>query len=262
MKRTRGVTAACIATAAAAALATVGATGASGELANQTVTASENGGLCFTTDPAAPCPASSDPAEVTIQAGEAVDVAFPGPYQNPHNAVASSGNWSWTSGPLNQNPQPTATTPVFNTAGDYEFVCSLHGAMHTIIHVQGGSTETPTPTPSPTPTPTPTTHPSTTTPPPTATVDTVKPTIRRLRLKALRHHAARLTFTLSENATLTIRVKRGHRVLKTVRVQARKGRHSVKLRGLKKGRYTIEVRARDAVGNRSKLATKRLRVRR
>jgi plastocyanin len=260
MKGTRGVTAACIAIAAAAVLATVGATGASGQLANQTISASENTGLCFTTDPAAPCPASGDPAEVTIQAGEAVDVAFPGPNSAPHNAVASSANWSWTSDAPSTTVR-TVTTPVFTTNGDYDFVCAVHGGMRATIHVQGGSSGTPTPSPSPTPTPTPTTH-QTTTPPPTATVDRVKPTVRRLRLKALRHHAARLTFTLSENATLTIRVKRGHRVLKTVRVQARKGTHSVRLRGLRKGRYTIDVRARDAVGNRSGLATKRLRVRR
>src|SRR4051794_32175651 len=262
MNRTRGVTAACMAIAAAAALATVGATGASGELANQTITASENGGVWFTTHPAAPCPVSGDPAEVTIQAGEAVDVAFPGPYSAPHNAVASSGNWTWTSDPASTTAR-TKTTPVFDANGDYEFVCAVHGGMRATIHVQGGSTPTPTPTPTPsvTPTATPTTHPVDTTPAPSPTVDTVKPTVRRLHLKALRHHAARLTFTLSENATLTIHVKRGHRVLKTVRVQARKGTHSVKLRGLKKGRYTIDIRARDAVGNRSSLATKRLRVR-
>src|SRR4051794_1348919 len=259
MKRTRGVTAACMAIAAAAALATVGATGASGELANQTIYASDNGSPCFTTDLATPC--SGDPAEVTIQAGEAVDVTFPGgPGASSHNAVSSSANWSWISDAAT-NAARTKTTPVFTANGDYDFVCAVHGFMHATIHVQGGSTATPTPTPSVTPTPTPTTHPVDTTPAPSPTVDTVKPTVRRLHLKALRHHAARLTFTLSENATLTIRVKRGHRVLKTVRVQARKGTHSVKLRGLKKGRYTIDIRARDAVGNRSSLATKRLRVR-
>jgi plastocyanin len=262
MKGTRGVMAACTAIGAAAALVTVGATGASGQLANQTFYANE--GLCFTTDPAATCPASGDPAEVTIQAGEAVDVNFPGGVGTaPHNAVASSGNWTWTSDPPSSDTR-TKTTPAFSTNGDYDFVCAVHGGMRATIHVQGGSTGTPTPTPSPTatPTPTPTTTPTDTTPAPHASADTVKPSVRRLRLKALRRHAARLTFTLSENATLTIRVKRGHRVLKTVRVQARKGTHSVRLRNLRKGRYTIDVRARDAAGNRSRLATKRLRVRR
>src|SRR3954470_21774592 len=154
MKRTRGVTAACMAIAAAAARRPVGATRASGELANQTITASENGGLCFTTHPAAPC--TADPAEVTIQAGEAVDVAFTGAYSAPHNAVASSGNWTWTSDAASTSTR-TKTTPAFDANGDYEFVCAVHGGMRATIHVQGGSTTPPTPPPSVTPTPTPTT---------------------------------------------------------------------------------------------------------
>jgi hypothetical protein len=36
----------------------------------------------------------------------------------------------------------------------------------------------------------------------------------------------------------------------------------VRSKKLKQGRYTVEVRARDAFGNRSKPATKRLSVRR
>ena len=73
----------------------------------------------------------------------------------------------------------------------------------------------------------------------------------------------RVRFRLSEPATVTVRVKRGRKVLKSKRVQAGAGTHSVTVRSkkLKKGRYTVEVLARDAFGNRSKLATKRLSVR-
>jgi hypothetical protein len=81
--------------------------------------------------------------------------------------------------------------------------------------------------------------------------------------KALRR-AVRVKFRLSEPATVTVRVKRGRRVVKSKRVQAGAGTHTVTVRSkkLKKGRYTIEVLARDASGNRSKLATKRLTLRR
>ena len=53
-------------------------------------------------------------------------------------------------------------------------------------------------------------------------------------------------------------------MVKTARVQLRKGLHRVTLRSakLRTGRHTIDVSARDASGNRSKLAAKSLRLRR
>ncbi len=74
----------------------------------------------------------------------------------------------------------------------------------------------------------------------------------------------RVRFRLSEPATVTVRIKRrgSRKVLKSARVQARAGTRTVTLRKrLKKGRYTVEIRARDAGGNRSSLATKRLTLR-
>jgi hypothetical protein len=86
-----------------------------------------------------------------------------------------------------------------------------------------------------------------------------------VRLKA-RRGAVRVQFRLSEPATVTVRVKRrgSRKVIKSARVQARAGTRSVTLRSkrLKKGRYTVEVQARDAFGNRSSLAKKRLTLRR
>ena len=86
--------------------------------------------------------------------------------------------------------------------------------------------------------------------------------MRSVRLKALRR-AVRVRFRLSEPATVTVGIKRAGRVLKAARVQARAGTRTVTLRGtrLRKGRYTVEIRARDAFGNRSRLAKKRLAVR-
>ena len=74
----------------------------------------------------------------------------------------------------------------------------------------------------------------------------------------------KVSFRLSENATVTIRVKRGSRIVKTVTKQLAAGERSVSVRStkLKKGRYKIEVRARDASGNVSTLASKSVRIRR
>jgi P pilus assembly chaperone PapD len=78
--------------------------------------------------------------------------------------------------------------------------------------------------------------------------------------------AVRVRFRLSEPATVTVRVKRrgSRKVLKSASVQAPAGTRTVTLRSkrLKKGRYTVDLRARDAFGNRSSLATKRLTLRR
>jgi hypothetical protein len=74
----------------------------------------------------------------------------------------------------------------------------------------------------------------------------------------------RVRFKLSEPATVTVAVKRRKAVLKSKRLQAGAGTHSVTLRSkrLRKGHYTVLIRARDAYGNRSKLATKRVALRR
>jgi hypothetical protein len=68
-------------------------------------------------------------------------------------------------------------------------------------------------------------------------------------------------FRLSEPARVTIKVKRGRRTVKTKRVNARKGTRSATVRGLRAGRYRIEVRARDLAGNPSRVRRARLSVR-
>ena len=81
--------------------------------------------------------------------------------------------------------------------------------------------------------------------------------------KTLRR-GVRVRFQLSEPATVTVRVKRGRRVIKSARVHAPAGTRTVTLRSksLKKGRYKVEIEARDSAGNRSRLATKRVTLRR
>jgi plastocyanin len=206
------------------------------------------------------------PEALTIQTGDRVTWTFEG---GVHNVKSTSSNWVFTSGPApSQNPAPYT----FTSAGVYEFVCEVHAdTMTGTITVQDepvDPTPTPTATPTPTPTPTPSTQPGTnhpTTPPPSGdTTDSVKPSIAGVRLTASLG-AVKVRFRLSEPATVTVRVKRkgSRKVLKSARVQASAGTRTVTLRSkrLKKGRYTVEIQARDASGNRSSLAKKQLALR-
>jgi plastocyanin len=250
-----GVQAAIAAIAIAVGLGVVGVAGAD-EQSGVTVYASEQGSWCFTEDAVGKsCDAPNAPVDVTIQPGDTVTWDFTGATTAPHNAASTSSNWTFSTGPLSQPHTPTTPSFTFTQAGDYTFACQLHGNMQGTIRVAGG-TATPTPTPTPSPQPS--------TPPPAATTDTVKPTVRSVKATALKH-AVRVQFRLSEPATVTVKIKRrgSRKVLKSASVQARAGTRTVTLRSkrLEKGRYTVEIQARDAYGNRSSLAAKRLTLR-
>jgi plastocyanin len=193
----------------------------------------------------------SPASHITIQTGDSVRWTFP---EGVHNVQSTGTNWS----PPIPDDKPVAghldVTYTFSVAGVYTFVCEAHpGTMDGTITVEdppAAATPTPTPTPS-----------STAVPQPSG--DTVKPTVRSVGLKALRR-AVRVRFRLSEPATVTVRVKRrgSRKVLKSARIQAQAGTRTVTLRSkrLKKGRYTVEIQARDAAGNRSSVARKQLRI--
>ena len=93
--------------------------------------------------------------------------------------------------------------------------------------------------------------------------DTVAPRLASTSLKGLKG-AVQVRFWLSEPATVVISAKRrGSRtVLSSATVHANAGTRSVTLRSkrLKKGTYTVELRAADAMGNRSAVATKTVRL--
>jgi plastocyanin len=169
----------------------------------------------------------------------------------------------------------------FTQPGDYEFLCGAHPAMRGAITVTGAPVEPtatptatatatgtaqPTITPQPTTsaTPVPTVRPDDrTTPAPTgsASLDRTAPAITKFSLKAVRGGAT-VRFTLSENAAVTIRFKKGSKTLRTARLSARAGSRAVTVRGSKlvKGRYSVEIEARDARGNRAPMARKTVRV--
>jgi|GraSoiStandDraft_4_1057263.scaffolds.fasta_scaffold145763_2 plastocyanin len=272
-----GLFAAGVALAAAAAMAVTGAARAAADH----VVYAKDAGQCYSTSAPATACTPAERGDVSIATGDSVTWHIGPPTSaQPHNVaatndVAADPGWKdFRSDFSNGDFKYTFTQP-----GTYEFVCEAHReTMVGTVTVTGDPVKTPTPTATatatptatatatPTPSATPIAQPSGTgqTPPPSATTDTIKPALSKVRLKAMRR-AARVTFRLSENATVTIRVKRGKTVLKSVRLQVRKGTHTVKVRSrrLKKGhRYTVELRARDAHGNTSKAARKSLRFRR
>jgi len=144
-----------------------------------------------------------------------------------------------------------------------------------------GSPVTPTPTPTPTPTetatplptasatasPRPTTSPvptpDRTTPAPLGSSrgDVTAPAISNLKLRAVAH-GARVSFRLSEPSTVTIRFKRGSRTVRAAQLAARAGSRAFTVRGsrIARARYTVEVEARDARGNRAAVQRAKVRV--
>jgi plastocyanin len=261
----RGVLAAIVAVAGTTAVGGVGAAGASSGATDVTIYAVEDGGtFCFSLNQAT----CSGDLKVDLDGpSHTVTWAFPGPYTDGHNASSRGTNWAYSSGPANNPPEVVDADFEFTKNGTYQFVCDRHAVqMAGTINVTGAADPTSTPTGTPTPTPTPTTHPGggqPITPPPSGgAADVVKPTVSSLRAKRQKR-AVKVTFRLSENATVTIRVKRGRKVVKKVTKQVPAGRRTITVRSskLKKGRYKIEVRARDASGNVSSLASKSLRLR-
>jgi plastocyanin len=237
-----------------------------------------------------------EPPEVTIAPGDTVVWTFDNPTV-AHNAQSdSAANDEW--GRFGNNSPATVNHPdqsfTFTQPGRYGFHCQIHGAMTGTVYVSATPTPTPTPTPTatstPTATPSPTATPTPTpTPTPTATAtptpagasplpapggsplpapsgvtaDTVDPALTRVRARAGRR-SARVSFKLSETATVTVRVKRrgSSKTVKTARARLLAGTRSVTVRGIRKGRYTVQLHAQDAAGNRSAVRRLPVRIRR
>jgi len=118
------------------------------------------------------------------------------------------------------------------------------------------------PTTSPTPAPTPSGS-DRTTPAPLGSSrdDVIAPVISKLKLKAVAH-GAKVSFALSEASTVTIRFMRGSRTVGSTKLSARAGSRSFTLRSsrLVRGRYTVEIEARDARGNKAAVQRAKVRV--
>jgi virginiamycin B lyase len=114
------------------------------------------------------------------------------------------------------------------------------------------------------------------TPPPPPAADTVRPRVTEFSLSRKRFRlggrGTRIRFTLSEDATVTIRFARrvnGHwrRVRRKLRFESTAGAHRRRFRGrfdrkhaLRPGRYRMTLRARDAAGNVSAAHRARFRL--
>ena len=267
--KNRGVVAAMVAVAGTVAVGVAGAASGASTAADATIYVSETNGNCFTTSSSKPdCTATN--GDVAIETGDSVTWNFAGSGVN-HNAAADNDvpadpAWKTYSTPFSTTDSYTRE---FTKPGTYLYLCQAHSGMEGTITVTGDPIETATPTSTATSTATPSATPSTqpsdpgtNTPPPTGgTADAVKPTLRRIGATGKRR-SVKVSFRLSESATVVIRVKRGSRVVKTVTKQLAAGNRSVSVRSskLKKGRYKVEVRARDASGNVSTLASKSLRI--
>jgi plastocyanin len=230
--------------------------------------------------------------EVTIQPGETVTWTFAGTNQ-PHNVasdndVAADPGWApfVQPGEFQVAPVDAAYPYTFDAPGDYVFICQFHsGTMRGTVHVEGdGGEPTPTPTPTPDPEPTPEPDPPDPTPPTgtpssppphvvaappglSALADTTRPQLSRVAARDMRNRRIRVRFSLSEAASVAVQVARrgGRSAIRSLAVQGHAGRNSVVVRSrrFKAGRrYTVELRARDAAGNRSAIDRDQLRLRR
>ena len=220
------------------------------------------------------------PAVVPIATGETVTWVFPSGDHNvaSSNDVPADPRWKDFATATGEGPY----TFQFVRSGTYTYYCQVHTQMTGVINVAGDPvgpdptvTPTPTPTASPTATATATATPTATVaPPPTSTgttpaptgttvADTTAPAVTGLRA-AVRRRSVRVRFTLDETSNVTVRLaRRGARsALKTLRLQLRPGAQTVNVRSgrLARGRYVVDVRARDAAGNRSALRRASLRV--
>ncbi len=220
-----------------------------------------------------------DKPAVSINTGDTVTWRWERSGQ-PHNVRGESGpdtdpNWKALRTEFGNDAEVKFT---FTQPGDYRYLCEAHAGMVGTITVAGApvqptatpsATATSTPTPAPTvrpgatPTPAPAPGMDRTTPAPVGAArgDTVAPVVSKLKLKAVRR-GAKVSFSLSETANVTLRVKKGKSTVKTIRLSARSGARSQTVRGLSRGSYRFEIEARDARGNRAAVQRKSVRVKR
>jgi plastocyanin len=209
-------------------------------------------------------PANPDrwtPAEVTITAGQSVTWSFAGTagFHNVQSDPANGTFWAFDNGAPGVAKPPASYR--FDAPGIYAFLCLAHGSTMTgRVTVTDASGAPPPPPPPPPLSQQPWANDQQ--PPSTLEVrDRERPRLTRVRAAAIAS-GARVRFRLSEAGRVTIEVKRGGRTVRTKRARARSGVQAVSVRGLRAGRYRIEVRARDLSGNRSPERRARLTVRR
>jgi plastocyanin len=220
-----------------------------------------------------------DQPTVNVNTGDTVTWNYNAGNSIPHNTESVDGPPEDPAWADFQTEVSTGTGAYqFTKPGTYNYLCTVHREAMIGSVIVTGAAVTPTGTPSATRTPTPTrtaTPGATRTPTPTpvvddrltpaptgsASLDKTAPAVTSFSLKAVRRGAT-VRFTLSEPSAVTIRFKKGSKTLRTARLSARAGKRAVTVRGAKlvKGRYSVEIEARDARGNRAPMARKTVRV--
>jgi plastocyanin len=191
--------------------------------------------------------------EVAVQAGDTVTWRYDGTTL-AHNVKSTSANWNLDTPASTSDPTPV--TFRFPAEGTYTFVCKFHADTMT-GQVKVGNPPPPPPPPlSEQPFPNDQPAPAT-----LEVADQRRPRLSRVRAKAVRD-GARVRFRLSERARVTVRFKLAGITVKSVRRNLRAGARRIIVRDARmRGRYRIEVFARDLAGNRSLVKRKRVTVR-
>ena len=197
---------------------------------------------------------------IAIEPGDAVRWSFDGTQQT-HNVQPEDGTSWMPPSPLGAPAPPWEHT--FDTEGVYTFLCVVHKTtMRGTIEV----TRTPAAPQAPPPPPPLSEQPfandaTSVLSPETVTVDRTRPALTGVRARRV-SRGARVRFRVSELSTVTITLKRGDRFVKLTTSGTGTRAITVGHSRLRSGRYTIQVRAIDIAGNRSRLRTVRLNVRR
>jgi plastocyanin len=211
-------------------------------------------------------PAGAEPAWdktlVAIAPGDTVVWTFTGTTQAHNVWSGASTNWSYESALA--TPAPPGSFR-FDTTGSYHFVCRVHASMQGDVIV-GNAPPPPPPPLSQQP------FPNDGTPPAvpatgelvleTGGLDTTRPTLSGVWVRRARH-GARVSFRVSELSRVTVRFKRGGKIVKTAKLNAA-GRYRGTVRDAKRlrvARYRVVLRAEDVAGNRSEVHSARVRLR-
>ena len=197
-----------------------------------------------------------DKPEVSIEPGQSVRWTFAGTAQF-HNVWSEGANWpTELRSPLGAPAVDANYT--FAAVGDYAFFCQVHpDTMRGVVHV--GTNAAPVVIPlsqQPFANDDATVLPAET----SVTFDKAKPKLSSVSVKRVAKGAARVRLRVSEDSDVSVAFKRGGRTAKSAVVSGT-GMRSLTVRGLKAGRYSVQVRATDIAGNRSSLRTLTLNVR-
>lgn len=199
-----------------------------------------------------------DKPVVDVKPGDTVEWSFPNTAQF-HNVLIE---FPLPKGPVKSVgglPAPPFSQ-VFDTAGEFTFLCEVHkDTMRGVVRVNAVA---PPPPPPPPLSAQAYDNTEATVLPAEAgvTFDKAKPKLSAVSAKRVAKGAARVRLRVSENSDVSVAFKRGGRTVKSGSVSGR-GTRALTVRGLKAGKYSVQVRATDIAGNRSSLRKLTLNVR-